>query len=79
MQVDSAATCNTMPLDMYCKLAPLGELLPSKAKIKPYAGEVFSAMGRQTFSCEGADTYDLLDFEVIDSNLIPGKSALLSV
>lgn len=78
LQVDSAATCNTLPSDMFHKILPNGKLKRSNAKIKPYSGDPFTPLGKQTLTCEGANDFVNLDFEVIDSAMIPGKPALLS-
>ena len=78
MQVDSVATRNTLPSEIYREIAPNTKPQPSKVRIKPYFGETFSPLGKQSFSCEGATCYDVLDFEIIVSALIPGKPALLT-
>ena len=38
IQVDSAATCNTLPYHLYRQLALKTELQKSNARIKPYSG-----------------------------------------
>ena len=78
VQVDSAATCNTMPSHMYRQLAMRKDLQPSNARIKPYAGDHIRPLGKQMLACEGNDCFHSLEFEVIDSADIPGKPALLS-
>ena len=60
------------------KIASASKLQPSNARIKPYSGQSFQPLGKQVLACEGATSYEMLDFEVIDSDLIPNKPALLS-
>jgi len=78
MQVDSAATCNTLPSDVYDQIAPRHKLLPSRTKILPYGGAPISPIGRYEAACEGSHSYENLSFQVIDSRDIPNKPALLS-
>jgi hypothetical protein len=78
MQVDSAATCNTLPSEIYKKIAGSSPPKQSKSRILPYSGGVIHPVGKQTFACEGANSFETLEFEIISSNDIPGKPALLS-
>lgn len=78
MQVDSAATCNTLPSSIYEKLACLDGLKPSNAKILPYSGNLIHPLGKQILACEGPNSFKSLEFQVIDSADIPGKPPLLS-
>ncbi len=78
MQVDSAATCNTLPSSIYSKLSCIESMKPSCARILPYSGDAIRPIGRQTLPCEGSGHFELLDFEIISSDDIPNKPALLS-
>jgi hypothetical protein len=78
MQVDSAATCNTLPTNLYGKLGCQEPLKPSRARIHPYSGGAIRPVGKQSLVCEGTNNFQILDFEVIASTDIPDKPALLS-
>jgi hypothetical protein len=79
VQVDSAASCNTMPSSLYEKLKCPTPLKRSRATITPYAANtIIHPLGKQTFLCEGTAQFETLDFQVIKSSDIPGKPALLS-
>ena len=78
MQVDSAATCNTLPSTVYNKISGAPPLKSSRAKIVPYAGEALSPLNKVSMACEGTSQFEMLEFEVIDSKDIPDKPALVS-
>lgn len=78
MQIDSAATCNTLPSTVCEKIANLNQLRPSNSRILPYSGKPIRPLGRQLLACEGAHCFETLSFEVIDAKDIPDKPALLS-
>ncbi len=78
IQVDSAATCNTLPSTIYDKLGCSDKLQRSNARIMPYSGGVIRPKGKLTLTCEGTNSFEILDFEVISADDIPGKPALLS-
>ena len=78
MQVDSAATCNTLPSSIYSKISDAAPLKPSRAKIFPYSGKAIHPVGRVSLACEGVTHFETLEFEVIDTKDIPGKPALIS-
>ena len=78
MQVDSEATCNTLPSSVYTKLSSAAPLQPSFAKIFPYSGKAIRPIGKVSLACEGPSHFETLEFQVIDSHDIPGKPALIS-
>ena len=78
MQVDSAATCNTLPSRVYNKISGAPPLKSSRAKIVPYAGDALRPLGKVIMACEGTSQFEMLEFQVIDSKDIPDKPALLS-
>ena len=78
MQVDSAATCYTLPSSVYTKLSSVAPLQPSFAKIFPYSGKAIRLIGKVSLACEGPSHFETLEFQVIDSHDIPGKPALIS-
>ena len=79
MQVDSAATCNTLPSHVYEQLQCKTPMKNSRAHIAPYtAGAPIRPVGQQSFACEGTDSFQTLNFQILDSRDIPGKPALLS-
>ena len=52
MQVDSAATCNTLLSSIYRKMSETAPLQPSHAKIFPYSGNVIYPLGKVNLACE---------------------------
>ena len=78
MQVVSAATCNTLPSTIYRKISEAAPLQPSHAKIFPYSGMAIYLLGKVSLACEGVSYFETLEFQVMDSNDIPGKQALIS-
>ena len=78
MQVDSAATCNTLPSSIYDQIARPNRMLPSRAKIVPYSGKPIRPLGKILLACEGNTHFETLEFQVIDCKDIPNKPALLS-
>ncbi|XP_022808732.1 uncharacterized protein LOC111345717 [Stylophora pistillata] len=78
MQVDSAASCTTLPSSVFRKLSATAPLRPSHVKIFPYSGEPIRPLGKVSLACEGVSHFETLEFQVIDSAYIPGKPALIS-
>lgn len=78
MQVDSAASCNTLPSSVFRKISATAPLRPSHVKIFPYSGEPIRPLGKVSLACEGVSHFETLEFQVIDSACIPGKPALIS-
>ena len=76
-QVDSAATCNTLPYDMYLKLGKASELKPTKSTLFTYCGSPIKPLGTVTLVCETPVKFECISFEVIDSKNL--KPALLGV
>ena len=78
MQVDSPATCNTLPSCVYKQISGTNPLQPSHAKIYPYSGKAIRPIGKLSLACEGPSHFESLEFHIIDSKDIPGKPALIS-
>ena len=78
MQVDSAASCNTLPSSVFRKISSAAPLKPSHVRIFPYSGEAIHPLGKVSLPCEGVSRFETLEFQVIDSACIPGKPALIS-
>ena len=78
MQVDSAATCNTISSTIYRKISEAAPLQPSHAKILPYSRKAIYPFGKVSLACEGVSHFENLEFQVMDSNDIHGKPALIS-
>ena len=78
MQVDSAASCNTLPSSVFRKISSAAPLKPSHVRIFPYSGEAIHPLDKVSLPCEGVSRFETLEFQVIDSACIPGKPALIS-
>ena len=78
MQVDSAASCNTLPSSVFRKISSAALLKPSHVRIFPYSREAIHPLGKISLPCEGVSRFETLEFQVIDSACIPGKPALIS-
>lgn len=78
MQVDSAATCNTLPSSICRKMSESARLQPSHAKIFPYSGKAIYPLGKVSLACEGVYHFETLEIQIMDSKDIPGKPALIS-
>ena len=76
MQVDSAASCNTLPSSVFRKISSAALLKPSHVRIFP--GKAIYSLGKVSLPCEGVSRFETLEFQVIDSACIPGKPALIS-
>ncbi|KAL9952146.1 hypothetical protein ACROYT_G039356 [Oculina patagonica] len=53
MQVDSVATCNTLPSSIYSKISDVAPLKPSHAKIVPYSEKAIHPVGRVSLAWTG--------------------------
>lgn len=78
LQVDSAATCNTLPSPIDRKISESAPLQPSHAKIFPHSGKAIYSVGKVSLACEGASHFETLKVQVMDSKGIPEKPALTS-
>ena len=75
-QIDSAATCNTMPLNWLRKNFPGCKLGKTLATICTYGNQKIAPKGQVTLCCEAKGKFHLLDFLVVD--VAEEKPALLS-
>ena len=74
-QVDTAATCSTIPYDLLRRLARDCDLCTST--LVSYAGESIKPSGKLDLICDtGTKRFDVLSFEVVN---LPGKPALLGL
>ena len=78
-QVDTAASCNTMPYELFLKVGSHNDLCPSKSTLLSYSGDTIKPLGRVTLLYESSDKYETLQFEVIDSKGLENRPALLGV
>ena len=75
-QIDSASTCNTIPLGILYQLFPNIKIDKIKAAIQTYGNQKIKPLGKVTLCCERKGKLHLLDFLVVD---VPqGKPPLLS-
>ena len=77
-QIDTAATCNTIPDYMLDYFTPKPNLLRSTAKLSPYSGPAIIPLGRVQLVCSRNNKYTLLEFQVIPSTKLRDKPALIS-
>ena len=78
-QVDSAASCNTLPPKMYNVFGGVKDLKPSHSILHTYSGKSIKPLGKTTLLCESNMSYNLLDFEVVANSEIEDRPALLGV
>ena len=76
-QVDTAATCNTMPLDMYLKFGSVNALKPTRSTLFSYCGNPIKPLGTITLLCEAPKKFEFVTFQVVDNKDIKTKPALL--
>ncbi|CAB4002062.1 Hypothetical predicted protein [Paramuricea clavata] len=75
-QIDSASTCNTIPVNILHQRFPNIKIEKTKAAIQTYGDQRIKPKGKVTFCCERKGKLHLLDFLVVD---VPrGKPPLLS-
>ncbi len=78
-QVDTAATCNTMPFDMYLKFGVATALKPTRSTLFSYCGNPIKPLGTVTLLCEAPKRFEFITFQVVNNKDIKGKPALLGV
>ena len=78
-QVDTAASCNTLPLRMFSTIGNLQDLSHSKSVLHSYSGNMIKPLGRCTLLCESEEKFDTIDFEVIDDVDVVNKPGLLGI
>ncbi|CAB3998752.1 Hypothetical predicted protein [Paramuricea clavata] len=75
-QIDSASTCNTIPVNILHQRFPNIKIEKTKAAIQTYGVQRIKPKGKVTFCCERKGKLHLLDFLVVD--VLRGKPPLLS-
>ena len=75
-QVDSAATCNTLPYHQFKKIGKDSDLPPTSSKLISYSGEAIRPLGKVTLVHQNPQFFMLMDFHVVD---LPRKPALLGL
>ena len=75
-QVDSAATCNTLPYHHFKRIGKDVDLQPTSAKLISYSGESIRSLGKVTLVHQTPQFNMLMDFHVVD---LPCKPALLGL
>ena len=81
-QVDTGASCNVLPLNVYENLRHRGLVSPLKqtsVRLKMYNGDIASALGRCKIECSNGKRSSLIQFEVADVTEFPLLSAESSV
>jgi transposase InsO family protein len=78
-QIDTAASCNTMPLDTFLLFGKRSDLHPSKSTLVSYSGNIITPVGKVTLLVESPESFDTLDFEVVDMKDVKHKPALLGI
>ena len=73
-QIDTAATCNTMPAQLLSKLHTPTKMMKSTTKLIPYGGEPITPLGKVQLVCNRRNQYHLLEFQVTP---LGNKPALL--
>ena len=76
-QVDTAATCNTMPLDIYLKFGSVNALKPTRSTLFSYCGNPIKPLGTVTLLCEAPKKFEFITFQVVDNKVLKNKPALL--
>lgn len=78
-QIDSAATCNTVSHDIIQKHFPDTKLQESRYLLHPYGdSRPIKPIEQITLLCEKYKKYHTVVFQVVPSNIMNGKPALLS-
>ena len=75
-QVDTAATCNTLPYHLFRQIGQDSDLRPTSVKLVSYSGETIKPRGKVTLVCQRPECYMLLDFHVVE---LVNKPALLGL
>ena len=75
-QVDTAATCNTLPYRMFQQLGNKSQLQRTSSKLVSYSGAIIKPLGKISLVHKSTSSYTLLDFQVVD---LPNKPALLGL
>ena len=65
-QIDSASTCNTIPVGSLHKLFPGIRISKAKASISTYGNQILHPKGQVTLCCERKGKFHTLNFLVLD-------------
>ena len=76
-QIDTAATCNTMPEHMLANLHTTPKLLPSQSNLMPYGGPIIKPRGLVQLVCSRNNKFEILDFQVVPSDQVQNKPPLI--
>ena len=76
LQMDTAATCNTLPYHMFQQLGNKSQLQRTSSKLVSYSGASIKPLGKISLEHKSTSSYTLLDFQVVD---LPNKPALLGL
>ena len=66
-QVDTAASCNTLPNRVYESIGAPENLTKSKSVLHSYSGNIIKAVGKHKLLCECQEKFDAIEFEIIDN------------
>lgn len=77
-QIDTAATCNTMPENLLRGLRTPPALMKSNTRLIPYGGPPIQPLGRVQLLCHRQAKYQILEFQVVPSTQFQNKPALIS-
>ena len=79
LQIDTAATCNTMSLSTLRSFLPDADLKRSPYRLYPYGNsKPLEPEGQVDLVCERQDGYVTLTFQILPDSSIGSKPALLS-
>ena len=79
LQIDTAATCNTICESVLAESLPEAKLENSRSILTPYGdAPPFRPVGQVELVCERQGKYELLMFQVLPKHMMKGKPALLS-
>lgn len=75
-QINTASTCNTIPISLLSELLPDAKILWTRGKINMYGSETMHPEGQVTLCCDGRGKIHTIDFLVV--NVPNEKPPLLS-
>lgn len=83
MQLDTAATCNTMSLEDVISMVPKGVdvgplIRKSRSVLHTYSNKVIKPIGEIDLMCEHENRYHVLNFQILHKADLAGKPNLLS-
>lgn len=79
VQIDTAATCNTISDKTLAELLPTAKIRHSPYLLYPYGdSKPIKPLGQVELMCERLNKYDMLVFQVLPESMLRHKPALLS-